>query len=568
MDGSSGSDSGPSAIGRQSSSPSGAAASGAAVATPPRRTTPQRSTKTNAAHARTSNRFFVEKLHGQVPGRSEYTRVVLYETNPHFDEEAAKTCGPEDIGQCVAKLLKDTGHWNVWRHEDGYFVTFNTSSSSFHSIYGIDSLETGIDKFSSYEALGKWARGESGFFREKILHSSDDMVQRFVEQMGLSEAEESGGPSNSSARGKVRKGKNYGRKRMAALISASNDRRRDDASSDESEGEDNRGGGNYKTTGESDFEDEDDEEEGRESSAFFSPRHTEETEVDRSKRSCVKAVCTFLGSEKEVGHGTQCVKWDGILREISPEGAVIRSFESAAELAELPRGTRDRIYAATVTRKKANAHHAMVLWKEKHQLGTTKMMLYDPGSEIGKTRRIVDMCNRRIISSDWSGICAIFVPGTQVEKRDVEVIAISSSGEEEEEPAKKRSGRGPRKSNEASSEASSTASVSESPIVSDGDLKNLFNTINGRFKSSATATATEKQFYGHLRTYMSTKSSGLLVSEFNRIQEFVGSFESIMEEAKTASDNVEVNFCTGRAQRVVRECEEELLVMNVKSEEN
>lgn len=166
----------------------------AAVATP-RRTTPQRATKTNAAHARTSNRFFREKLQGQV--RPEYYRVVQYEANPHFDEEAAKTtCGPEDIGQCVAKLLKDTGHWNVWRHEDGTFVTFNTSSSSFRSIYDIDSLEESTDKFSSYEALGKWARGESGFFQEKILHSSDrmGMVQRFVEQMGLSEAEESGGP--------------------------------------------------------------------------------------------------------------------------------------------------------------------------------------------------------------------------------------------------------------------------------------------------------------------------------------------------------------------------------------
>ena len=164
----------------------------AEVATPPRRTTPQRSTKTNAAHARTSNRFFVEKLQGPVPGRSEYTRVVLYETNPHFDEEAAKTCGPEDIGQCAAKVLLEERSWNVWRHKDGYFVTFNGTSESFsNGIYDIDSLDEGADKFTSYEALGTWARGESGFFREKILHSKG-LVQRFVEQMGLSEDEESG----------------------------------------------------------------------------------------------------------------------------------------------------------------------------------------------------------------------------------------------------------------------------------------------------------------------------------------------------------------------------------------
>ena len=94
----------------------------------------------------------------------------------------------------------------------------------------------------------------------------------------------------------------------------------------------------------------------------------------------------------------------------------------------------------------------------------------------------------------------------------------------------------------------------------------IYNTIKEKLGS---ATEKEKQFYGHLREYLSKNSCvALTSSDLNKIQTFMGRFESIVEALKNASDDFDVDFYTGMAQCVARECEKELPVMKVKSEEN
>ena len=149
----------------------------------------------------------------------------------------------------------------------------------------------------------------------------------------------------------------------------------------------------------------------------------------------------LLGHNKEIEVGPQYVSWHKVIKDACPEGTVIRSFNSAADLNGLPRETLNRLYVATVNIKKGSADHVMVLWKEEDHLGTKKFELFDPGSCQVKRTTTVDISHERTTGL-WNGICAAFVPGTNLPEKEAELVEVLSSDTDEEWNSKPASSSG------------------------------------------------------------------------------------------------------------------------------
>ena len=133
-------------------------------------------------------------LGGEVGEGNTYNRVDGFTLNQNFDPEKCKKSKDSmdrNIGQFVAKLLLNHGNYRVWRRKsDGEFVTFNSNCETETSdMYDIDPLIEGEEKFTSFEALGKWAH-QDGFYENKMVNSRDPEVQKFMLDLGLIEEEE------------------------------------------------------------------------------------------------------------------------------------------------------------------------------------------------------------------------------------------------------------------------------------------------------------------------------------------------------------------------------------------
>ena len=209
---------------------------------------------------------------------------------------------------------------------------------------------------------------------------------------------------------------------------------------------------------------------------FFSPFEVPGETANASRR-CVEACCIFLNYQGD----KQNPLWNQALLAVCPNGTVIKRFNSARDLANLPLETLDHLIVATVNKKPKNktAHHAMVIWKKDNtQLGNTKVELFDPGN-LNKTRRTVDLDGRT--TADWNRICAAFLlPGTPVFENgtnsESDAIEIMSSSDEEsvgdEKPAAKTNDNTKKQATKQTEEdPTSSDEKSDSDEESGGDEK-------------------------------------------------------------------------------------------------
>ena len=296
---------------------------------------------------------------------------------------------------------------------------------------------------------------------------------------------------------------------------------------------------------------------------FFSPKKVP-SEVAASTRACAKACAMLLGCNETYEVGQQFVLWHKALKEVCSKGTVIRSFDSADDLNGLPQETLNRLYVATVNTKKDSADHVMVLWKEEDHLGTKKFELFDPGSCQVKRTTTVDISHERTTGL-WNGICAAFVPGTDLPEKEAELVEVLSSDTDEEWNSTPASSSGNLKTSDdldnhkkASSDSKQGQEPSEesSTSVSRSDIKSLWLKLGG--KSSC---KDEEKFCGHLRKYISEKGHFLTRSDFNKIQALLDEFKGFMEDlakAKSKNQKEDVLLYESFIASIIEECENDL----------
>ena len=95
---------------------------------------------------------------------------------------------------------------------------------------------------------------------------------------------------------------------------------------------------------------------------FFTPRDVPK-ELSDSTRPFAKACLTLLGCNEMHELRPEFALWHKALKEVCPKGTVIRSFDSAENLNNLPQKTLDRLYVATINTESGTVFRAMVLWK-------------------------------------------------------------------------------------------------------------------------------------------------------------------------------------------------------------
>ena len=150
------------------------------------RTTPQRATTIKNLAARDGNMHLIEKLSCREVGGGEYTRVVFYTPNQHFDAEECKKSSDsikENEGQQFAYFLLNHSVCWVWRSKVGEFVIFKRNCDTETSMYDIGPLVEGKEKFSSYEKLVDWAHGDGSELYRDFLKDTETKI--FMRNLGL-----------------------------------------------------------------------------------------------------------------------------------------------------------------------------------------------------------------------------------------------------------------------------------------------------------------------------------------------------------------------------------------------
>ena len=157
--------------------------------------------------------------------------------------------------------------------------------------------------------------------------------------------------------------------------------------------------------------------------AYFTPTEVPD-ELSRATRRCVPACCAFLGHPSP-RNGTPA--WFNILQSISPEGCVIRSFNNVNDIGQ----HLDNLFVATMNQKGgvAGAGHSVVLYRSEDQMGSTKCRIYNPGER--STTATVDLSRERD-TEGWNYICAAFIPGTNIQTNETEIVSVMDSSDDDD----------------------------------------------------------------------------------------------------------------------------------------
>ena len=153
---------------------------------------------------------------------------------------------------------------------------------------------------------------------------------------------------------------------------------------------------------------------------YFTPTPIDD-QLARSKVNCAKACLAILGSEEDTPDGPQTVIWHEILQSVCPLGVEIYPFTDAKDLRERAGNNLDRLYVATINKVVGSKNHAMLLWKPVNAK-TNVFHLFDPGNY--KSIKTINICNKRDVA-DWNGICAAFIPVTDILQRENTVIDLT-----------------------------------------------------------------------------------------------------------------------------------------------
>lgn len=145
-------------------------------------------------------------------------------------------------------------------------------------------------------------------------------------------------------------------------------------------------------------------------------------DLSRAARRCVAACCAFLGFRPPPNRAHP--SWSNILRHISPEGCDIRSFDNLSDMKE---EYFDYLYVATMNKSNSGVGHAVVMYRAKNQMGSSKFHLFNPGNH--SPYRHIDL-NRQRDTAEWNYICAAFMPGANIPVKNEEIILDSSDNEE------------------------------------------------------------------------------------------------------------------------------------------
>ena len=182
---------------------------------------------------------------------------------------------------------------------------------------------------------------------------------------------------------------------------------------------------------------------------YFKPAKVPD-EVSRSARGCVKACTAFLGRT-----ALEEAVWNDVLRDISPEGCVIRGLNNLDDI--MPH--LDNLYVATMNKNGGIVGHSAVLYRSKDQMGTKKCHLYNPGGSGRSTSSILDLSRERD-TAGWNYICAVFIPGTDIPTKTPEVVDMQSD-DDQDDGLSLRGSDGAAASSQTSSSSSTPASRSQ-----------------------------------------------------------------------------------------------------------
>ena len=153
---------------------------------------------------------------------------------------------------------------------------------------------------------------------------------------------------------------------------------------------------------------------------YFTPSPVD-LQLERSQRRCVQACLAKLGIHQKMGDGPQRVLWWNILQLVSPNGMEVHAFTDWKDLKDRAGDSLCKLYVAVVNQVVGITNHAMLLWRHK-SVALEQFVLFSPGSHT--TEKNINIDNERDVAG-WSWICAAFIPGTVIRKRDSVSIELT-----------------------------------------------------------------------------------------------------------------------------------------------